>query len=409
MRHFKETFVVFASTALNFLFSYAVHFFLGRFLGPVEYGKYGVVLNLAWITGIPFSAVGASFVKFSAIFNAKNEIPKVKFLLVNFLKFSFLINLLFTIGYIIFSGVLSDSLGGGINYLIIILSFSFPISGLNSLFLWLFQSLKRVYIYSILNTLSSFFKLIIIILLVLSGWGVFGALWGLVFSGLGVLFLCLPFIFKYLRSDSVKVSFKPIISFGLTVFFANFFINLVLYFDLFFVSSSLGAEQAGFYNAAVTLSRAFLMSGSVMAVFFPVFNSDFTLSNFSKLRSSVKLALLYTSLICFAGLFVFWFFSDFIVSVTYSSSFLPTVPILHVLALGYSFFSLFNVLVNALWSTGKYKITGIFGVVLFLLDIILLYFLVPIFGVMSAAWITTILLGLLFVFSLIIVFRLIKD
>lgn len=405
MNHFRETLVVFASTALNFLFSYAVHFFLGRFLGPADYGQYGVVLNLAWVTSIPLGAVGASFVKYAASFSIKGESGKLKSLLVGFTKFSLFLNIIFMFGYSLFSGVLSDSLGGGIASLIVVLSFSFPINGLNSVFLWLLQGVKRVYAYSVVNALSSFFKLVFVVVLVLSGFGVFGALWSLVISGVSVLLLCLPFVLKYFNFKRVSFDFKPVVRFGLVVFFANFFINLVLYFDLFFVSSFLGAELAGYYNAAVTLSRALLMSGAVMAVFYPEFSGDFAVADFKKFRSNVKLALFYTGLICFLGVLAFWLFTDFIVSLTYSATYLPAGPILRVLALGYSFFSLFNVIINALWSAGKHKVTGIFGVILFVLDIALLYVFVPIGGVLAAAWITTSLLGVLFVFSLFIVFR----
>lgn len=377
---------------------------LGRLLGPGDYGKYGVVLNLAWVTGIPFGAVVASLIKFSAEFNAKRDYGRLKSVLFDFLKFSLVLNLIFVFVYIIFSNILSNALGGDIGFFIIILACSFPLSGLGSVLLNFLQGIGRTYSFSFITSVSTLFKLIFAVLLVMSGFGIFGAFLSLVISSVCVIILCLPFIWRYFKVKNVSVESSLFLRFGLPVLFTNLFLNLVLYFDLFFVSSFLGSEQAGFYNAAVTLSRAFLMSSSVMVVFFPMFSGDAILSNFKRLRNNLKLALFYTGCICLVGILAFWFFPDFIVNLTYSSKYLPAVPLLRVLSFGYSFYALFTVLVYALWSLNKHKLVGIFGIILFTLDVCFLYFLVPVYGILGAAWVTTGILGTLFFFALFFVF-----
>ena len=77
MRHFKQTVVVFSATAFNFLFAFLLHFVLGRLLGPSDYGDFGVIINIAWITGIPLGAVGVSLVKYVSVFNAKKQEEKL--------------------------------------------------------------------------------------------------------------------------------------------------------------------------------------------------------------------------------------------------------------------------------------------------------------------------------------------
>ncbi|MFA5406123.1 MAG: oligosaccharide flippase family protein [Candidatus Nanoarchaeia archaeon] len=404
MKYFKKTAVVFIATALNFLFSYAIHFFLGRFLGPAEYGRYGVVLNLIWVTVIPSTAIVASLVKFSAEFNAKKEFGKLKSLLASLLKFSLILNIIFMCFYILFSYPLSELLGGGMVNLIIIVAISLPISGIASVLFNSLQGVGKVYPFSLVNSLSTLIKLIFVILFVFIGFGAFGAFLALIFSGIGVIFLCLPFILQYFKYKRVKINNSHILNFALPVLFTNFFINLVLYFDLFFVSSILGAEQAGFYGAAVTLCRAFLMSSSILAVFFPEFSKEGALNNLKKLRSNLKWALFYTSGICLIGLIAFWLFPEFIINLTYSGLYIEAIPVLKVLSVGYSFYALFTVLLYALWAVNEHKVAGLFGIGLFVLDVLLLSFIVPFYGLIGAAFVTTGLLVILFFFSLFLLF-----
>jgi len=306
--------------------------------------------------------------------------------------------------YIIFSLPLSETLGGGIVPLIIIVAVSFPIGGIGTILFNFLQGLGKIYPYSIINSLSTLIKLFFAVSFVLLGFGAFGALLALIFSGTGVILLCLPFVWKYFKYKSEHISRLRILKFGLPVLFTNLFVSLVLYFDLFFVSSFLGSEQAGYYEAAVTLSRAFLMASSVLAVFFPEFSKESALKNFNKLRSKLKWALFYTSCICLVGLLAYWTFPEFIINLTYSGSYSSSVPILKVLSVGYAFYALFTVLLYALWSLHKHKLAGIFGALLFTADLILLYLLVPVYGVIGAAFATTGLLIVLFLFSLFLTF-----
>jgi len=405
MKHFKKTIVVFLGTALNFFFAYLLHFVLGRLLGPHDYGVFGVVTNIAWVTSIPLGAVGVAIVKYSSVFNTgKDKEVKIGSLLAFFLKFSLVLNLVFVLFYFVFSGFFSDILGGGLTWLIIIFAVSLPFSGVSGALLMFLQGLGKVYGYSFVNVLSVLIKFAAAFLLVLAGFGVFGALLSLTFASIGVILLCIPFLWSYFGKKKVFIPKKKIFVFGLSVLFTTVFVNLVIYFDLFFVKSFLGSEQAGYYEAAVTLCRAFLMTSSILAVFFPEFNKDATLSNAKSLKVNVNWALIYTTLICLIGLIAYWVFPELIVNLTYSSSYLETVPILKVLSFGYVFYSLFNVLLYALWALNKQKLVGYFGIFLFIIDMPLLYFLVPVYGVISAAWITTGLLGVLFIFSFILVY-----
>ncbi len=400
MKYLKKTFIVFSSTAINFLLAYALHFVLGRLLGPSDYGLYGVTMNLAWVTGIPLGVIGISVVKYSALFKAKNDKAKLSGLLKTFNGFSLILNLIFLLIYVVLSNYLSQILGGGLTILIILLALSFPFSSLTKLYTSIFQGIGKVKLYSFVNILLNIFRLFFGVLLILYGFGVKGAVLSLTFSNMGVLIILIPFIKQYFSAKASKVNVREITSFGVSVLLTNFFINLIMYFDLFFVKSFLGAEQAGFYEAAVTLSRAFLVSASIMVVFFPEFNKNFVIKDKHKLKSDLKWALIYTSLICAGGILAYYLFGGLLIRLTYSHNYLAALPLLHILSIGYAFYSLFNVLLNFLWAFNEKKLMMFTGIILFAIDLAALYFIVPTAGAVGAAWITTVLMAFLFLFSL---------
>ncbi len=397
MKHLRDTILVFSSTAINFFLAYVLHFILGRVLGPSNYGLYGVVMNLSWVIGVPLSVMGVAMVKYSSFFHAKNDYSSLSGLLRVLSKSSLIINLLFLLFFVLLSNQLSLMLGGNLSLLIVLLAVSFPFSGLSGLLTNFFQGIGKVKLYSVLVVLSNIVRLIVASILAVE-FGVNGSLIAVTISSIIMLIIIVPLIIKYFKPKPVLINTRELLSFSLSVLLTTLFINWIIQFDLFFVKSIIGSEQAGYYEAAVTLSRAFLMSSSVMAVFFPAFNK--AIVNGSKLKHELLWAIIYTSLICLVGLLAYYLFGDIIINITYSSSFLPALPVLKILAIGYSAYSLFNVLLNFAWAKGEKKVLVIIGLSLFIIDLILLYFLTPIYGLIGAAWSTTITMLLLLVASL---------
>ncbi len=397
MKYFKTTALVFVSTLINFLFSYLFHFVIGRLLGPADYGRFGVVNNLIWIASIFNAPISTIIIKYGAYFHAKGDKEKLKSLILGVIKTSLKINIILATIFIIFNQQISGVLGSDINTLVILTALSFPIAGLITVFLPLFQSIGDYKRYSIINAVSSLIKLIFVILLIYLGFKANSTLLSIIISSAIIVGICFIIFRDYLNANKkIKINY---LKFGLSVLLTNVFINLIYYFDLFFVKSFLGAEDAGIYGAAVTLSRVFLLSSSIMAVFFPEFNKNIAKEN--KIRkSNIKYALVYVGGICILGLIAYWSAPQLILEITYSNKYLESASILKVLSIGYVFNALFSVISGIYFATNKHWELGAIGLVHFIADFILLYTFTP-HGLIYTSYITTLISASLFFTSLI--------
>src|SRR3989344_3569793 len=87
LKKFKENtllydnLVLFSGTTLVNILAFLFHFYMGRVLGPADYGTLGVLLSIGYIMGIFLNTLQTSIAKYVAQFKAKKEIEKVSFLL----------------------------------------------------------------------------------------------------------------------------------------------------------------------------------------------------------------------------------------------------------------------------------------------------------------------------------------
>ncbi len=73
----RDSAIVFGSTTVVNVVSYAIHFILSRKLGVIDYGAFASLISLLGIVGIPASIVTMIVVKFVAEFNAVGDRAKI--------------------------------------------------------------------------------------------------------------------------------------------------------------------------------------------------------------------------------------------------------------------------------------------------------------------------------------------
>ncbi|MFA4953384.1 MAG: oligosaccharide flippase family protein, partial [Candidatus Pacearchaeota archaeon] len=161
---------------LNLLF----HFFMGRLLGPEEYGILAVLMSVFYIYGVPTEAIQNLISNYVSKFNLKKEDGEIKFLMLKSLKKSFQISAVLFIILSVLSIFLSNILKINVwlilfTNIFIFLSFSLPIVR------GVLQGRKKFSLLGIGMIAESILKLTAAILLVYLGFGVFGAIWGIMF------------------------------------------------------------------------------------------------------------------------------------------------------------------------------------------------------------------------------------
>ena len=77
-----DNLILFSGTTLVNFLAFLFHFYMGRVLGPADYGVLGVILSIITIMGIGLNTLQTGITKYTSDLNAKKEYSKIS----NFLR-----------------------------------------------------------------------------------------------------------------------------------------------------------------------------------------------------------------------------------------------------------------------------------------------------------------------------------
>ncbi len=209
-----------------------------------------------------------------------------------------------------------------------------------------------------------------------------------------LLVLVFPLIFNTisLRRD-LKISFKFALNkillkkefkFGLTIYLATLFIFMNYKIDQFFIKFILGEGQLGVYSVAVSLAELlFLIPGSVAGA---ILGRLYNMSNDSpeerrRLTSGTIKVTFYVTFILMVASIICTSLIPLIYGKAYSGAILPTI----ILFLGILFASIGKISASYFQSSGEPKIHLYITFLVFLVNIILNWTLIPLVGIAGAA------------------------
>ena len=351
---------------LNLLF----HFFMGRMLGPEEYGVLAVLMSILYIYGIPTEAIQNLISNYVSKFNLKKEDGRIKFLMLKSLKKSFKISLIFFVILSILSIFLSYFLNINLwlilfTNIFIFLSFSIPIVR------GVLQGRKKFYLLGSGMILESVLKLIIAVSLVYLGFGVFGAVWGIMFGILASFIISLEFNRDILKSKEIESDFKNIRLESVPYFIAMLIITIVLSYDIILAKAFFSSEIAGKYAALSMLGKIiFFGTMAISKTMFPLTSEK----NYKKENTFgiFKKSFLAVAFLCLVAIIIYAFFPDLIINLLYGKQYTELSGFLFYLAISFSFLSLTNlVLVYSLSTRGIKKPYYLF--VFFIIETALLF------------------------------------
>lgn len=205
------------------------------------------------------------------------------------------------------------------------------------------RGLQKFYWIGVSNIITSFSKLVFGILLVTLGFGVGGALNSLNIAFVfAILIPLIPtwFIFKYKKGS---INHIDLFKYSVPVLLAAISLILITNFDLILVKHYFSSLEAGFYTAASMLAKIiWFISIALVTVMFPKI-ADL---HAKKKDSSILLknSLLYTFLISFSVVLVYFVAPTFVSKLLYGPEY-EISNLIGLFALALGFFALNNVLV----------------------------------------------------------------
>ncbi|MDP2730993.1 MAG: oligosaccharide flippase family protein [Dehalococcoidales bacterium] len=385
----KGTIYLIVASVVFSLTGYAIHFWLGREMGPAEYGAFGVVLylmttiNLFITSGIPRSV--SKYVA-EGNYSTKDIVKYGNRLQLIFCAIVFVL-------YLGFSGVIANFLKDpSLTPYIRISALAVPTYALYSIYnTGYLNGLRKFGLQALTSMGDSVIKLAAVFGLVLLGFGVGGALAGYVLATLVAFLLAWRFVGPLGKSQAL-FDWKKLLSFSApaTGFAVAFFLLVSL--DLFAVKAmGIGEIEVGYYTSATTVSRApyYLFSGLAMSLF-PSISRSTSTNNADLTASYIRQSMRYMLMLLVPSVLLISVTSKDLLSLVYSSRYIDAAVPLSVLSFGLGFLTIFFVLSHMIMGRGKPGVVLFMALILVAMDIGLNILLIPTYGLTGAAWATTI-------------------
>jgi len=364
--------------------SVIIHIYLGRTLGPVGYGQYGLTMSiLLWFEVIVNSAVPWAV---SKVISEQKSFARSTF------RQGILLQIVCSLSIFVLFVALAPALARAfgdrtVKVLLWWAALDIPFFALLSVFLTYFNGLQQFGRQGMVSISRIFFKVAATVCLVAVGYSVRGALLGNILGSFLALAVGWYLISLPPPSEERVRLIRRVLSFGVP--YALFLISaqLLLSIDLWSVKALLRETAAtGYYTSAQTISRVpyFLFLGLTTALF-PALSKSTSSGEEHVSRTQIRQAVRLLLLILLPVGAVVSSAPEAAVELFYGANFTPAVAPLTTLMWGMILFTVFYTLAVVLSVVGKPGLALVISLGLLLVDVILNVILVPRLGLIGAA------------------------
>lgn len=381
----KQGTLYLSSSSIIFMFSsYIINVWLGRSLGPVSYGIYGIVISLMTMVNlIQTSGLPQAVSKYIA-----QDETKVGPILKSGLNLQVISTAIITLVYFLLAKPIALILKDiSLVPYIQISAFIFPFYGIYAIYTGYYNGLHDFKRQAIISTTYSIFKTIFVIGLAFI-FHIKGAIAGFIVAPLFAILAGL----KLLTKSSQTFPYKKLVLFSLPLIGFAFLSTLLQSVDLYFVKALLLSEKdPGYYTANQNIARIpFFALSAFSLVLFPSISKNLAQKQIEKIRSMIHSSLRFILMLLIPGTLLIAVTSEQIIDLLYSAVYLPAAPSLSVLIFASGFLTVFTVLANILNGAGSPKISLAISALGVAITAIFCLMLVPVYGLVGAALSTTI-------------------
>ncbi len=372
-------------SAAQFVFlgsAYAMHIVLGRYLGPVEYGLFGVVLYAATMvrtfssSGLPIAVsryVSAQPQNAESVFRRGLQIQLI---------FAVTISLLFFLTASWIARLLGDET---LAPLFRIVAPVIAFFGVFFLTIQYYNGKRNYAAQSLWLAVSYLLRAGLTIGLALIGYRVYGAVIGLVVAIAISCILILVTRKHDIRGEPFPA--KTMISFSIPLIIASIAHAFLVDLDMMFVKRLVpGAASAGYYTSAKALANATpLLFYALSSALFPAVSSAYSMGDFDNLKGYIRKANRLLLLVVLPVFVIVNQNSEGILKLVYGTEYLSAAPALRWLILGFCMLAVFLIHKTIITGCGFPNISSIITLMLLPISITLQLIFIPVMGLEGAA------------------------
>ena len=379
---------------------YALHAFLARWLTPAEYGIFGVAMTLltwAEITvnnGIPVALQKLLPEALTGRAEADGRLTAPAIKRAAWRWQLLLIGALFVVLFFaapLLARVLRDP---RMTFYLRLAFVDLLVMGVYAFYRGMVNGYRDFVGLGLSIAFYSLTKLACSVALVVAGFGVSGALAGNVLSSVGGFVAMLWFTRRWERRARMHTSTHPasdagatVIRFAVPVLLFTLVSNLLVNMDLWSVKALIADDaQAGYYAAALNLANAprFVLLAFSFTLL-PSLSSAVADRSWDLARTYLRQTIRYLGLLLVPGMALVIGTAGPLIRLVYSPKFAPSAPILAVLIVGASLYSMYVTLVTALLADNRPGLALAIPLALAPVEMGALVWLIPRRGVLAAA------------------------
>jgi len=360
-KFFRGSLIVMLGSVLVNISNYLYHLFMGRLLGPVDYGLLSSLIALTYFLGVPAGAMNLQIVKY--VSQEKGDKNKIFSFYLWFIKKLFIVSLvIFTLLLVAtpwFSGVLKATTP----WLAIIVIISSFLSIFVSFNQSVFQGLFQFSWFSLTGVSQYGSKLLVGVILVLLGTRIFGAVFSLFISALIALLLSSLILLNEAKKAKVRINrsirSKRIISYIVPALLFNLSFTSLYSVDIILARYFLPAIESGYYSALSVMGKSMFFAITPFAsVMFPLVSRK--QAEKKNYRNVFVFSFVAVLAVCVAIVIAYTLTPEFFINIFYGVKYLPIGQYLSIFAYIFLFFSLAHLLMNYFFSINKTKVVAFY-------------------------------------------------
>lgn len=386
------------ASGLFIVVGYVTNIVLGRLLGPVNYGNYGVIVSLISLVNI-IQTTGLT--QSVAKYLAENE-DLTDAIMNSALRLQLILtgsmSILFFLAAPLIAFLLNDET---LTPYLKLAAFSFPLYGVYALTIDYNNGRHFFKKQALLNSIYSLTKALCVV-----GLGLLfhlkGVLWGFILAPLFSLF----FGFYYPKSVKKQFPYKKLLLFSLPLIGYILFSTLLQSIDLYFVKALLVPESAGYYTASQNISRV-LYFGTIAfsSVLLPSVSRSIKEGRTTDTTQTITRILRVVLIIITPLVALIAATSTQLLAFLYSDTYKPASDSLAILGISFGLFTLFTVICTILIAAGKPTKACLLAIVGLILNAIFCFLLIPHLLLTGAAMAGVFSNGIILFLAIVFVYR----
>lgn len=406
----RRSAVLFGFTAVGSLCAYLLRFILARSLDTAEYGLFWAVYSFIFFFNfVADLGLGSAVVKFIPELQVKNKYNEIKGIILHTMKVQTGVAIAGAALFVFLAPYLAEHYfkNPHATMLIYILAATFALFPFNTL-LNALHGFQNMFAYAAVSASKNVLALAATTILLQQGFRASAPAWGYLFAYVVLPILSLFFLMKvnfqkffHIRGSIKQNMKKKLIAFGFPIMLTTLGSIVISYSDTMILTYFRTLEEVGYYNVALPLAMTlWLAVSSINAVILPMSSEMWARGHKKSLQTGLASLYRYILLVIVPAAILLVVFPEIVITLLFGQQYIEGAIALRVLALGAAIGSL-GILNNSVLSgIGKpdvvSKIMG--GAVI--ANIIGNLTLIPYFGIMGAAYATSLSYLLTFLISL---------